>query len=90
MPALDAGIFFGGMQEDDRIESGHDERFRVYIPVFVIPAKVRTQFSMLRKIIFVYDLAAAWVPAFAGMTELGFDGEFNQRFDAIDSLLSST
>jgi hypothetical protein len=26
MPALDAGIFFLGSGEDDRIKSGHDEK----------------------------------------------------------------
>jgi len=26
MPALDAGIFFSGSGEDDRIKSGHDEK----------------------------------------------------------------
>ena len=26
MPALDAGIFFSGIEEDDRSKSGHDER----------------------------------------------------------------
>lgn len=29
MPTLDAGIFFGGGKEDDRIKFGHDESYQV-------------------------------------------------------------
>ncbi|MBZ0261648.1 MAG: hypothetical protein K8F90_13725 [Hyphomicrobiales bacterium] len=57
MPALDAGIFFFGSGEGDRIKSGHDERIEEHFAVLdlAIYVAVLTILSLIPKIAEVTD-----------------------------------